>query len=61
MAHCSLIDNDRHKCGKYDKCKASNLEIFIVVGLAVNKVLICEWFPLNIDLNWNKNKNNNDF
>jgi hypothetical protein len=42
LAHCSLIDIDRHKCGKYDKCKASNLENFIVVGLAVNKIVICE-------------------
>lgn len=61
LADCSPIDIDKYKCGKCDKCKASNLEISIVVGLAVNKIVICEWFSLIINLNWNKNKKNNDF
>jgi len=52
---------DRNQCKKYDKYQASNLEIFIPVELAVNKIVICEWFSLNIQLNWNKNLNYNDF
>ena len=42
FSHCSLIDIDRHDCGKYNKYEASILKKLIAVVLVVNKIVICE-------------------
>ena len=48
------MDIDRHDHKKFNKYRASTLKILIVVALVVNKIVICEWFSLNINLNWIK-------